>query len=150
MISPSRIMLIHAHIWFKDQTTTLDGIRLNNSDATTQLEYFFAPPESIMVNEEYLIYDIYGMIGSVGGTLGICIGFSFSNVIAYFLNFLPYLQSNLTEKFTNKLGISNHIDVTVKSETTEEKIDKLQHQFYQLERTLIEIREQQNKNVSLW
>ena len=80
--------------------------------------------------------------------LGICIGFSFSNVIAYFLNFLPYLQSNLTEKCTNKLGISNHIDVTVKSGTTEEKIDKLQHQFYQLERILIEIREQQNKNVS--
>ena len=69
-------------------------------------------------------------------------------MIAYFLNFLPYLQFNITEKCTKKLDISNQIDVTVKSGTTEEKIDKLQHQFHQLERTLIEIREQQNKNVS--
>ena len=26
--------------------------------------------------EEYLIYDFIGIIGAVGGTLGICIGFS--------------------------------------------------------------------------
>jgi hypothetical protein len=32
---------------------------------------------SINVNEEYLIYDIYSFVGSVGGYMGIFIGFSF-------------------------------------------------------------------------
>ena len=32
--------------------------------------YDFTPPEHITVNEEYLIYDTIGMVGSVGGTLG--------------------------------------------------------------------------------
>jgi len=35
------------------------------------------------VYEEYLIYDVKGMVGSIGGTLGLFIGFSFYNVIGY-------------------------------------------------------------------
>ena len=42
----------------------------------------------IIVFEEYLIFDIIGMIGSVGGTLGMCIGFSFTNVITIFFKFI--------------------------------------------------------------
>ena len=41
-----------------------------------------------IVFEEYLIFDIIGMIGSVGGTLGMCIGFSFTNVITIFFKFV--------------------------------------------------------------
>ena len=35
------------------------------------------------VFEEYLIYDIMGMIGSVGGTLGMFIGFSMDGVVSW-------------------------------------------------------------------
>ena len=40
------------------------------------------------VYEEYLIYDVKGMVGSIGGTLGLFIGFSFYNVIGYLMGFL--------------------------------------------------------------
>ena len=36
----------------------------------------FAPPVNATVYEEYLIYDFFGMVGTVGGALGIFIGFS--------------------------------------------------------------------------
>ena len=55
------------------------------------LMYKFAVPEYVTTYEEYLIYDVIGMIGSVGGTLGMFIGFSFENLfsscIQYVRNF---------------------------------------------------------------
>ena len=38
------------------------------------------------VKEEYLILDFVAMVGSVGGTLGMCIGFSFSNCFVIVTN----------------------------------------------------------------
>ena len=38
---------------------------------------------NVQVYEEYLIYDEIGMIGSIGGLLGLFLGFSFLNVISY-------------------------------------------------------------------
>ena len=35
----------------------------------------------IDVQEEYLVYDSTGFIGSVGGTLGLFIGFSFREIV---------------------------------------------------------------------
>ena len=43
------------------------------------------------VHEEYLIYNTMGMIGSVGGTLGLFIGFSMTGVISYGINYLKNL-----------------------------------------------------------
>ena len=37
---------------------------------------YFLPPERKKIAEEYLLYDIIGVIGAVGGTMGLCIGFS--------------------------------------------------------------------------
>ena len=48
------------------------------NDSIFTLYIRFAPPLTTTVYEEYLIYDIFGMFGSVGGTLGMFIGFSFS------------------------------------------------------------------------
>ena len=60
-----------------------------------QLTYQFAYPQVLTIYQEYLIYDGIGMIGSVGGTLGMFIGFSLSNTISSILNFL---QLNLNIK----------------------------------------------------
>ena len=61
------------------------------------LEYKFAEPAYVKVNNEYLIFDTIGMIGSVGGTLGLFIGLSFSNILAiligYLKTFILYLDS---------------------------------------------------------
>ena len=39
----------------------------------------FVPPPKMKIKEEYLIYDAIAFISSVGGTLGLCVGFSFYN-----------------------------------------------------------------------
>ena len=56
------------------------------------LFYTVCYPETVMVYEEYLIYDTIGMIGSIGGTLGLFIGFSFTNAITFILNYLQNLR----------------------------------------------------------
>ena len=69
----------------------------DNNKTKALLEYKFAEPAFVKVNNEYLIFDTIGMIGSVGGTLGLFIGLSFSNVIAiligYFKKIILYLDS---------------------------------------------------------
>ena len=58
------------------------------------LTYQFAYPQVLTIYQEYLIYDGIGMIGSVGGTLGMFIGFSFSNAVSLILNHL-FLKVNI-------------------------------------------------------
>ena len=57
------------------------------------IAYQFAYPESMKVYEEYLIYDAIGMIGSIGGTLGMFIGFSLSNLLTIVINFFQSLNT---------------------------------------------------------
>ena len=47
-------------------------IKRNRIDITT----YFMPPETKKVAVEYLLYDLIGVIGAVGGTMGLFIGFS--------------------------------------------------------------------------
>ena len=56
--------------------------KYNKNIYTMELDYVFSSPEVVTVNEEYLIYDLTSMIGSIGGSLGLCIGFSFSGLIS--------------------------------------------------------------------
>ena len=53
-----------------------------------KFEYKFLPPQLKTVYKEYLIFDMVGVIGSVGGTLGMCIGFSFSGIISTISNLI--------------------------------------------------------------
>ena len=53
----------------------------------------FARPFRMTSFEEYLLYDFGGMIGTVGGTLGLFIGFSFYDVILKIINYLKMLQN---------------------------------------------------------
>ena len=55
---------------------------------STLFGYKFSTPMMTTVNEEYLIFDMVGLIGSVGGTLGMCVGFSFSGVSNTILDFI--------------------------------------------------------------
>ena len=49
--------------------------------------------KTIEVNQEYIIYDATGFIGSIGGTLGLFIGFSFRDVLEAVLDFLQSFAS---------------------------------------------------------
>ena len=45
-------------------------------------------PEKVKVHEEYLIYDMVAMVGAIGGTMGLCIGFSFNDFCSLLLDYL--------------------------------------------------------------
>ena len=62
-----------------------DGFMNIQNQYSSIFSYKFASPELTTVHEEYFIYDTTGMIGSVGGSLGMCIGFSFSNIFNWLI-----------------------------------------------------------------
>ena len=63
--------------------------KLHDKNMTIKFRYRFSS-NSTTVYEEYLIYDIISVIGSVGGTLGMCIGFSFTGLISSLINLLQH------------------------------------------------------------
>ena len=86
----------------------------------------FDNPGRVTVYIEYLLYDFISTLGNVGGTLGLFIGFSFSGLITFILNFLIKVvdalqnrnssranQNKITMVQTKPNGISNDIPYTV-------------------------------------
>ena len=59
-----------------------------DSKRRAEIAYEFLPPKMMVVNKEYLIFDTIGLIASVGGTLGMSIGFSFSGSITALIKFI--------------------------------------------------------------
>ena len=58
------------------------------------LKIKYGAPEVVTVHEEYLITDFTGVVGSIGGTLGLFIGFSFFNIISYLIDLFHTFISN--------------------------------------------------------
>ena len=92
------------------------------------------------IYEEYLIFDAIGMIGSVGGTLGLFIGFSFMNVITFLINTIEKLLSckhdcNICNcSLFRKEPISNQIDVTCYDKAiTDQRFLELEKRMSQIE-----------------
>ena len=65
-----------------------DNPKFSNNTYIMIIYLRFQSPEVITIYEEYLIYDFNGMLGSIGGTLGLFVGFSFSSAIELFINLL--------------------------------------------------------------
>ena len=63
-----------------------------------QMHYYIDKAYEMKVYEEYIIIDAIGMIGSVGGTLGLFIGFSFSNVINVLIGYLQLFLNKICWK----------------------------------------------------
>ena len=57
-----------------------------NNSRSTGLGFWFNGENEMAVSEEYLIYEITGVIGSIGGTLGLFIGFSFFDMSTKLIN----------------------------------------------------------------
>ena len=58
--------------------------------AMTRLSY---DPPIVKVTEEYVIYDMVALISAIGGTLGLCVGFSFQDFISTFLGFIEKIET---------------------------------------------------------
>ena len=63
-----------------------------------QMHYYIDKAYEMKVYEEYIIIDAIGLIGSVGGTLGLFIGFSFSNVINVLIGYLQLFLNKICWK----------------------------------------------------
>ena len=85
---------------YSGEETYNEKLRVNN--ITVAFGYLFSS-NSTTVYEEYLIYDVISMIGSVGGTLGMCIGFSFTGLISHLMNFTQYWIMIIKIKFKKEL-----------------------------------------------
>ena len=69
-------------------TYDLEVTDLEN-DETNSVEFFlhFSDPPEVKVKEEYLLYDIVAVISSIGGTMGLCIGFSFKDLTIWMMGY---------------------------------------------------------------
>ena len=76
-------------------TTQYPGFSQESSDKDAKIKYKFALPLKAKVYEEYFIIDSFGLIGSVGGTLGVFIGFSFSGLI---INIIENIKTLIERK----------------------------------------------------
>ena len=68
-----------------------------DKNVTFKFGYEF-PSNSTTLYEEYWVYDGINAIGSVGGTLGMCVGFSFTGLISSLLNIFQRTISIINSK----------------------------------------------------
>ena len=71
----------------------------------------FENPGKVTLHTEYILYDLISMVGNVGGTLGLFIGFSFTGLIAFalqsFLKIMEYIEkrsNKITEQQETSIG----------------------------------------------
>ena len=70
-------------------------------------EYGFNSPPETQVYEEYLILDPVGLVSSIGGTLGICIGASIHGFLTFLLHHLvSILRKKAKKKWQKRKGKS--------------------------------------------
>ena len=78
--------------------SNISPFRTRDNKSQYQFYYEFANSENrCNIFQEYLIYDTMGMIGSVGGTLGMFIGFSMTGVISSLIGYFGKCVSNLKQ-----------------------------------------------------
>ena len=81
-----------------------DGGGINEGGRKAIFGYRFSTPPVFEVHEEYLILDPVGLISSVGGTLGICIGASIYDFLKLCLSHAVQYIVKKTQKQSRKSG----------------------------------------------
>ena len=79
-----------------------------NAKRNITFSYKIFDTVKMKVEEEYLVHDFVGMLGSIGGTLGLFIGFSFLGGLTDMLSYIQTLLERLKLK-----QISNHLSHNV-------------------------------------
>ena len=58
------------------------------SIGNVQISLFFSVTPEQIFYKEYLVYDAIGMFGSIGGSLGLCVGFSIFDTLCMLVDFV--------------------------------------------------------------
>ena len=69
------------------------------------IEYKFQQPEMLLLTEEYYIVPSLDLIGLIGGTLGMFVGFSFYGTFADVLNLALYIAKKMKNAGKNYKGL---------------------------------------------
>ena len=64
----------------------------------SEFELGFNEPAEVLVKEEYIIFDGVAMISAIGGTLGLCIGFSFLEIAINILRILEKVSQSVSRR----------------------------------------------------
>ena len=72
--------------------------------------YYFMPPVYVLNFDEYIIVDIFELLGSIGGTWGILVGFSILGLTSFLLEKLQLM----TQSFKNGYHQVRHNDKQIK------------------------------------
>ena len=109
------------------------------------MNYIINKEMAMKVYEEYIIIDAISMIGSVGGTLGLFIGFSLSNIInvligylQLFLNKIYWKNSKIMDQEMSKTRIGNltkDAEYQHKLQLIEINLNKMQKDINDLKQT---------------
>ena len=113
------------------------------------IQYKFSIPLVVQANKEYIIFDAIGMIGSVGGTLGLFIGFSFSNVLTIIIE---YLQLSIDQIYSRKIKPTHIKRITHNEEmeeTYDENLDKNTKCAKKFARLELQIQQEKDKMIKV-
>ena len=58
----------------------------------------FVNPHKVTVYKEFLIFDLVGMVSAIGGTMGLCIGLSFTELAGALLRLWEKAWTQSTNK----------------------------------------------------
>ena len=75
--------------------------KLNNA----VFSVFLGDPYEIIVNEEYYLFDLISVIGAIGGTMGLFIGFSFKDFTRGFEGFLMRVWEKVNQLTNTKQSV---------------------------------------------
>ena len=92
-----------------------------NDEYNAVIQYKLSMPLVVQGFKEYQIFDAIGMIGTVGGTLGLFIGFSFSNVLTIIME---YLQLIIIKIYSRKSNATLVQQITITEESFGKNPDK--------------------------
>ena len=89
-------------------------------------------PKRVSVNEEYLIYDFVAMISAIGGTLGLCIGFSFFDFCDLILR---YSEKGVQKMKVGKNFVTTSVIREIRSplEIVQEKLETISESVADME-----------------
>ena len=88
---------------YSGERNWIDGI---DDPHLTSIIYNFLSPELTIYYEEYLTFDRETLLGSIGGTLVICIGFSLSEFFSRMIEFIDKIGKSGRKKKLTKVTMS--------------------------------------------
>ena len=87
----------------------------------------FSNPPKVVVGEEYLIYDGVALISALGGTMGLCIGFSFYNLAHVVFEWMALGILKALKNGKKQVNPSNHSQILNVSKSGPDSKQALDH-----------------------